>query len=191
MKKRIILQLVMILGIFSSFVIKVSAQSTTDLNIDDKIGLQPISFDFFPQIGLGVDQYYTIFSWVSFVATLFSIGLVAFWIYLIVRAAFEALRSEGDAEKLQGSFEKIKSTFIGASVALIFPILLTVFGYILGLGALWSWPSALRECPSTNESAFFFQEVLRQSDAGEEDPVSAAELSCYGAITKSSPDPSK
>ncbi|MCA9387171.1 hypothetical protein KC669_04010 [Candidatus Dojkabacteria bacterium] len=179
MKKRILLKLTIIAAIFQSAVVKVAAQ--TNLTTDDNIGLDPISFDFFPQVTLGLDQYATIFSWVSFVAGIFSLGIVVFWIFLILRAAFGALKSEGDSEQLQGSFEKIKSTFIGASIALIFPILLTVFGYIFGLGALWSWPAAFRSCPTTNESAFFFQEVLRQSDAGADDPVAEAEFVCFGS----------
>lgn len=178
MEKRL-LQVILIVGLFGSYLTKISAQGSTHLDTDDTIGLLPIEFDFFPQIGLGVDQYFTIFSWVSFIATLFTIGIVIFWIYLILKAAFMALKSEGDAEQLQAAFGRIKSTFIGASVALIFPILLTIFGYILGLGPLWSWPSAFRECPGSDESAFFFQEVLRKSDAGAENPVDEAESSCY------------
>jgi hypothetical protein len=167
--------------ITSSFILQntIIAQSNdTSLDIDERIGLEPITISFFNQIDLGPDQYYTIFSWVSFVATMFTIGLVIFWIYLVLRAAFGALKSEGDSEQLAESFAKVKSAFIGASMALLFPILLSVFGFIFGLGPLWSWPSGLRSCPNVEESAFYFQEVLRQADTGVQDPVDAAERSC-------------
>ncbi len=158
---------------------QVKAQDDTDFDIDPNIRLGSINIPFFDQPFLSVDQYYTFFSWASFVGTLLSFGIVAYWIYLVLRAAFDALKSEGEAEKLESSFSEIKSAFIGASIALVFPILLTTLGFIFGLGPLWSWPKGFRSCPNNDESVFFFQEVLRQADAGAEDPVDEAEIVCY------------
>ncbi len=175
MRKVFILTIIIVFAL----ILPVTAYAqNSELDIDDNIGLGQINISTFPQPDLSIDPSFTIFSWLSWIGTLASFGIVAFWIYLVLKAAFGALKSEGEPEKLEEAFSSVRSAFIGASIALVFPIILTILGYIFGLGPLWSWPSAFRQCESTNESAFFFQEVFRQADAGSEDPVADAEFVC-------------
>lgn len=175
--KKILLVIIFTFGMIIIQANNINAQ--TGLDLDSNIGLEPISVTIFPQVFLGVDQYYTVYSWVSFAGVLASFGIVAYWIFIVLKAAFNALKSEGDSEKLEGSYTRIKSTIIGASIALAFPILISIFGAVLGLGPMWSWPKAFRDCPNSTESSFYFQEVFRQTDAAATDPVAQAESVCY------------
>ncbi len=156
------------------------AQAVGNVNFDvEGVGLEePIVIPFFNQIALPNDPYFSALSWLSFIGLLVSIGLIIFWIALIIRAAFQALQSEGNEEGMAESFNKLKSVFIGAGISIAVPIILSLIGGIMGLGPLWNWPAAFRGCPNTDRS-FFFQEVIYQSGNNIQDPVKAAENACY------------
>ena len=173
--KKILILIILSLNTFI-FKLLISAQSDSNLDLDTNIGLEKINIPFFSQPLLAGNRYYTFLSWASFLGTIISFAIVAYWIFLILRAAFEALQSGSDSEKLEASFGRVRSAFIGATIALLFPIILTIIGFIFGLGPLWSWPSAFRECPSNRESIFFFQEVLLQANGGAANPVAEAEF---------------
>ncbi len=169
-----------------AFVTPVSAQSgvgqvgDTGFKIDPVIGLQPVSITFFNQIALPGGPYSTVLSWISFGGSIASIGLIVFWIYRLIKASAEALQSEGNEEGLAEAYKKVKSVFIGAALAILFPVGLSVIGFLMGLGPIWSWPAALRSCPGANgtDSGFYFQEVLKQVNNGVSDPTGAADAAC-------------
>lgn len=174
---------------FISFLTNVFAQVTTgtpsttsQFDIDNKINLEPITIPVFGDLALGIDPHATLFSWLSFGANLIVVALVVFWIFLILRAGFEAIKSEGDSEKISEASKKVKSAVIGVATTLIFPAILSVIGALMGLGPLWSWPAALRDCPNLKDSGgsqFYFQEVLVQADNGEANPRAAADVACF------------
>lgn len=155
-----------------------SSNNSDPLDIDNSIGLDPIKIPFFPQVNLPTNEYSTFLSWASFIGGLFSIGLVIFWVFLILRASFTMLKSEGNEEMVADSISRLKSVFIGAALSIIFPIGLSVIGGILGLGNLWAWPAAFRNCPGT-DSNYYYQEVLKVSNAGVANPKEQAELNCF------------
>lgn len=155
-----------------------SGSGGSGFDLDDSIGLETISIPFFPQVSLPDSEYATFLSWASFAGGLFSIGLIVFWVFLILRAAFTMLKSEGHEEMVADSISRLKSVFIGAALAILFPIGLSVLGSLLGLGNLWSWPAAFRDCPGT-DSNYYYQEVLKLSDEGVADEKAVAESNCF------------
>jgi len=177
--------ILLVLAIFTiAFSISVSAQSAVgqvgevNLNVDERIGLQTISIPYFDQIAIPGDEYSTTLSWLSFIGSVASIAIVAFWIVLVLRAAFSALQAEGEPEQMAESFKKLRSVFIGAAIAIAFPIGLSLIGFFFGLGPLWTWPAAFRDCPnSTNR--YYYQEVLDQERSGAADAVTAANQACF------------
>jgi hypothetical protein len=186
---RIILSVILLFVlVFFSLTIQVSAQSSrgssgdsnTNLDIDDSIDIKPITVPVFRGVDLLPGKYATILSWLSFVGTVFSVGLIAFWIFLLVRAAFGAAKSEGSEEGLGTARKRVQSTFIGAAVSIIVPAIISFVGVLLGLGPLWNWPIAFRDCPNSPDgSEFFFQEVIKWSNAGTANPRAAAESACF------------
>lgn len=156
--------------------------ATRQFDIDDNINIEPITIPVFGDLALGIDPHATLFSWLSFGANLIVVALVVFWIFLILRAGFEAIKSEGDSEKISEASKKVKSAVIGVAMTLIFPAILSVIGALMGLGPLWAWPAALRDCPNLKDSGgsqFYFQEVLVQADNGEANPRAAADSACF------------
>lgn len=188
MKKRIFsitITTLVTLSVFSTAVLgQRRVENDVDLQpggVDSNLGIEEIRIPFFGQPEFLKDSaYYSIFSWISFLGMIFSIGLILYWVFLIVRASFKAVKSEGNEEGLQDSFERVKSVFVGAAVAIAIPLIISVFGALLGLGPLWSWPAGLRNCPGTDRD-YYFQEALDQRQSGAADPISAAEAACFSS----------
>jgi hypothetical protein len=150
------------------------------LDIDNSIGLEQIKIPFFPQISLPNEEYATIFSWLSFGGALFSIGFIIFWIILIIRASAQMLRSQGNDDAMAESFKKLKSVFVGAGITVAFPILISIIGGFMGLGPLWNWPAALRDCPNDPRFNYYFQAVIHVADGSDPDPKATANRMCFG-----------
>lgn len=187
MKKQIIIAVTIFIAFTVLFTAVGFAQGMTSSNVnlggdgvDDNIGLEEIRIPIFGQPEFLKDTpFYSIFSWIAFGGLIFSIGLVIFWIALIVRAAFQAVKSEGQEEGLGESFKRVQSVFVGIGIALLVPILISLFGAAIGLGPLWDWPAGLRDCPGGSET-YFFQQVL-SLEGSADDPVGEAEEICFAS----------
>jgi hypothetical protein len=129
----------------------VSAQSSPGLAI------QPISIPVF----IAPDPNFSIFSWIAFFGAIATIGIIIYWIFLILQAALIALKSDGKPEGLEEAGNRMKSIFTGAAITLFFPILLTIIGGILGIGSIFDFPRMLREC-SSGQYDYYFQAFLAQ-----------------------------
>jgi hypothetical protein len=167
---------------FCIFKTSVLAQQSAGNSIEvdtGQTGLQPIKISFFPQIKLLDAQYASIFSWLSFLANLAILALVLFWIYKIIMAGVNAMRSGGEAEKLQESYKQIRSVFIGVALTLSIPIILTLIGVFIGVGRFWEWPLALRECKDP-EYEYYFQALQAFSEEGNlENPKEYVDNICF------------
>lgn len=144
--------------LMNDFLLHLLAQSTIEL--DENIGLQEVRLTFFPQPDFAVGEF-SILSWLSFIGGIATVGLIAYWIFLILAASFSALQSSGEAEGLAESYNKLKSTFIGAGLAFLFPLALTLVGVIMGLGPFWTWPKAFQRCESS-QYTFYYQALLAE-----------------------------
>lgn len=145
----------------------------TNFDIDQQGVLEPITVPFFEQISVG-GPYATTLSWIGFIGTLATIALAIFWVYLIVRASFMQLKSAEKPEEKTESAKKIQSMLVGATIAMIFPVVITVIGIIIGVGPIWKWPEGFRECVGSADNEFYFQAALRNKT------IDQAEVDCFG-----------
>ncbi len=114
------------------------------------VGLDPIVIPFFPVFGTINSKSYTVISWITFIGGVLIILVVIFWILRILLAGLEAIRSEGDQEKLQEAFKKLQSNLVGVGVTFLIPIILTVIGFVLGIGSIFNWPKMFSDCPGSH-----------------------------------------
>lgn len=167
---------------FLSFTFDVWAQDGVDeLEFDlGNTGLGEIRISYFPQIRLIDTQYSTFLSWLSFIANIAILLLIIFWIYRILLAGIGAMRGGGEPDKLQESWKQIRSVFLGITFTFIIPILLIVIGFILGLGPIWDWPLAFRECKNSDEYDYYFQ-ALQALDESNDNPRGYVDELCFGS----------
>lgn len=149
---------------FTSLATNVVGQSVDfneDFNIDDNIGLEQIKVPFFPQLALDT-KYSTTMSYVSFGFNIILLGIVAFWIIKIVMTGIKAMKNATNQEGLQEAAKKVRAVLEGAALTFLFPIILIVVGAFFGLGAVWNWPLAFRECNTTingKEVQYYYQAI--------------------------------
>lgn len=186
-EKNTTIKIVVILGIFILapflFLERVNAQpvdADTTFRTDSEIGIGVITIPFFNQpLGPG-GEYATLFSWVSFFGVIFTLGIIIFWVFLLLKAGIKAFQSEGTPEGLSEAYKQAKAVFIGAGLSLAFPVLLTVLGLVLGVGGIWTWPKAFRDCPNSPDHNFYVQAFLDIQDDGVTDAEREANILCYG-----------
>ena len=155
--RKIIISITILIFSVSLYLSPILAQGRVDdTDFDTETGLGTIEIPFFNQLDFGDTAGFTIISWLSFIGALLSLAIFIYWVFLLVSAGLKALRAEGDSEKIQQGFKETKSTFIGVSIALMFPILLSIIGAIVGVGAIWQWPQAFQTCDNANYD-FYFQ----------------------------------
>ncbi|GIW58878.1 MAG: hypothetical protein KatS3mg086_163 [Candidatus Dojkabacteria bacterium] len=118
-------------------------------------GLDPITISFFPQVTLIDAEYASFLSWLSFIANIAILALVLFWLYKIFFAGIEAMRGGGESEKLIESWKKVRAVIFGATISFLIPIMLSIVGAFLGVGAIWEWPLAFRECKDDRYDYYF------------------------------------
>ncbi len=142
------------------FPLSVKADS---VDIPDNFKLQPIIIPLFTSANT---VNFSIFSWLAFAGGLATVGLVIFWVFLIIKAAIGALQSEGKPEGLAEAGNKVKSVFIGMLITFLFPAVLSVAGAFLGIGNIFQWPKMLSVCNSSQYN-YYFQAFLKEPDTAE------------------------
>lgn len=146
--------------------------------LDDNIGLQEIRVPIFSSFIDFNTENASIFSWLSFIGALATIGLVVFWIFLLVKAGVKGIQSQGNPEALGEAFKQVQSVLIGAIISLIFPFVLSVIGLFFGIGTIFSWPKMFQFCEESSGVQFYYQALLDESAGGDKD---VAEARCNGA----------
>lgn len=145
-----------------------------DCNIDNNVGLQEIRIPIFASFIDFNTENASIFSWASFIGSLATIGLVVFWIFLLVRAGVKGLQSQGNAEALGAAFKQVQTVLVSAAITLIFPLLLSIIGVFLGIGTIFSWPKMFQFCSESSGFQFYYQALLDKDTSGAQD----AEAKC-------------
>mgnify|MGYP001420677732 len=155
----------------------IANQSVTcvDCNVDNKVGIEEIRVPIFASFIDFNTENASIFSWVSFIGALATVGLVIFWIFLLVKAGVKGLQSQGNAEALGGAFKQVQSVLLGAIITLFFPFVLSVIGVFFGIGTIFSWPKMFQFCAESSGVQFYYQALLSDDVNGDR---SAAEAKC-------------
>jgi len=173
--KKILISVIFVLIFSFAASIVVKAQTFdiggTGSGNEQAIDLNPIVIPLFNSGMFDFVSDASIFSWFAFLGGLLTIGMVAYWIVRILVSGVEALRSEGDQEKLQQSYAKLRANFIGMFLTFMFPAILSIIGFILGIGSIFNWPKMFTQCDYTEvrdeetvRYQFYFQAFLGPGD---------------------------
>ena len=146
-----------------------------DCDVDSNIGIEEIRVPIFASFVDFNTENASIFFFVSFVGALATIGLVIFWIFLLVKAGVKGLQSQGNAEALGGAFKQVQSVLLGAIITLFFPFILSVIGVFFGIGTIFSWPKMFQFCAESSGVQFYYQALLADDVKGDR---AAAEAKC-------------
>lgn len=152
-----------------------TSTSCVNCNLDENIGLQEIRIPIFASFIDFDTNNASILSWASFIGALATVGLVVFWVFLLVRAGVKGLQSQGDATNLGDAYKSVQAVLIGAAVTMIFPLFLSIVGLLLGIGTIFSWPKMFQFCDDSTNYEFYYQALL---DAKNDSDHSKAEAAC-------------
>lgn len=151
-----------------------------DITIDDKVtaGIEEIRIPIFTSvIGFNTSTA-SVFSWIAFVGSLGTVGLIIFWIYLLVRAGINGMQSQGSDEALAEAFKKVKAVLVGAGTSLAFPIILSIVGAFFGIGSIFNWPRAFQLCDINTEKYDWYFQALFDKDANPQSSPEVADTLC-------------
>lgn len=128
-------------------------------DLDTGTGLNEIVIPLFSSSLFGFAENASIISWLAFAGGLFTVIILAYWIFRILVSGIQALRSEGDPVKLQESYGKLKSNFIGMFITFLIPLVLSLIGAFLGIGTIFQWPTSFQLCEDS-EYRFYFEAYI-------------------------------
>ncbi len=171
------------IAIFTLTTLPVSAQvnlnDVTNKNLgDNKVNILPISIPFFKNFINFNTNNANLLSWAAFIGALATVGLVIFWIYLIIKAGVKALQSQGNPEGLEEAFKRVRSVLIGASISLFFPAILSLVGVFLGIGTIFQWPKMFEDCNSGDHQYYFQAYLAAPKEKPDADPEVYADSIC-------------
>lgn len=170
MKKPVFILILLVSGIFFG-VTSVFAQTNVDVDVPE-VSIKPITI---PLFGAPIDLgNFSIFSWLVFLGGLVISLLVIYWIFLFVRTGLKAIQSNGKPEVLAEVGKSAQSILVGIAITFLIPIVLSLVGYVLGIGNVFAWPKMFSLCgtiPSQNSSqitkTFYFQYYLENPETAE------------------------
>lgn len=160
-----------------SFAVTTRAQEVVETPLD----LDPIVIPIFaaPFNILPNSEYATVLSWVGFFGSIITIGIVVFWIFLILKAAFQALKSQENPDEIGEARKRVVSTFIGAGLSILIPVIISIVGVFVGAGPLWNWPVAFRKCEDGTDR-YYYQVVIENAQTTDSrTAVEQAEARCF------------
>ena len=176
---------ILLIFVFSlMFVLPLSAQvnraggvanssGCVNCTLDNNIGLEAIKVPIFSSFIDFNTQNASIFSWVAFIGSLATVGLVIFWIFLLVKAGVAGLQSQGNPEALALAFKQVQSVLVGAAISLFFPFVLSVIGVFFGIGTIFSWPKMFQFCNESSGVQFYYQALLDKDIKGDKTKADA------------------
>jgi len=147
---------------------------TANIDLPSEVKLNPIFIPTFIEFDALVGTSATIFSLLSFVGILATIGIVIFWVYKIVRLGVEGIQSEGKSEKIEELTKKLQNIFLGIFMSFLFPIILSIIGLFSGIGTIFEWPRMFRAC-EVGEYYYYYQAYLDQDGP---DAITDADTIC-------------
>jgi hypothetical protein len=148
----------------------VNSANSGDFSVSQDVGLREIRVPIFSSFIDFNTENASVLTWITFLGGILTVGLVVFWIYLIVKAGVKGMQSQGNAEKLSEAFQQLQSVLVGAALTLVFPLFLSLIGLFLGIGTIFSWPKMFQFCTGSSangtEYEFYFQALLDSNNKG-------------------------
>lgn len=147
MKKHLLSILFFILVALVTGAFSIAYAQSTENNIDiglPEVAISPITI---PLFGAPIDLgNFSIYSWAVFLGGIIFALIIAYWIFLFLRAGVEAMQSNGKPEVLADAGKKARSILISAALTFLVPIILSVIGAIMGIGNVLAWPKMFSLC---------------------------------------------
>lgn len=159
--------LITVLVLLGSQVFSASAAASGITIPDPGVGLKPITIPTF----LSLDQIanFSVLSYFSFLLAIAFLGVMLLWVVLVVRAAIDYLRSQGDEKMIEGSTKRISNVFASVTILFVFIVVITVVANFFGIGNFWEWPKSFSLCNgnlSRDPGAYYFNYFLRRVSEG-------------------------
>lgn len=145
-------------------------QSTVTL--PDEVNLKPITIPLFVDFSAVAGSASTVFSLLSFLGVIATLGIVAFWIVKIVQLGVEGMQSGGKSDKIQELIKKLQNILLGVFMSFLFPVILSIIGIFAGLGTIFEWPRMFRSCESADYD-YYFQAFLDKGGANAREEADA------------------
>jgi len=140
--------------------------SSTTIDLPDEFRIKPIRIPTFIDFSTIVGSSATVFSFLSFVGILATVGITVFWIGKAVQLGILGMQSGGKQDKIQEIMKSLRNVFTGVFMTFLFPVILSIIGIFAGVGTVFDWPRMFRSC-GTDTYDYYFQAYLDQegSDA--------------------------
>ncbi|MFQ5493455.1 MAG: hypothetical protein ACE5DX_04820 [Candidatus Dojkabacteria bacterium] len=96
---------------------------------------------------------------VGFFMSLFFTFLLVVWVGLSIYAALKIVASQGNPESIQGAMTTIRNIWVGIAMGLVFFVVLSFLGSMVGFGNIYQWANNLSQCGGSGSGEFLFQVV--------------------------------
>lgn len=106
---------------------------------------------------------FSLISWVTFFLNIAIFLVIAYYIFLVIKAAVKIITSQGSPEKLAEGYNQLGSVLKSVAALFVFLLILVLVGNFLGIGAIWQWPKAFSQCGVNRDGVneFYFTKQLR------------------------------
>ncbi len=122
-------------------------------------------------ISLDIARNFSIFSWIGLAVSIFFFVILMIWVVIIIRAAVDIVRSQGNEDMIKGSYKRFGSVFWSITFLIGFVAVLSIVASFFGLGAFWDWPKVFSQCDknvASGEIVYYYQRALETQTTGED-----------------------
>lgn len=121
--------------------------------INESKGLS--SQDLFQQPSFLDPTNFSLISWVTLGMNIFILGLLVYWVILIIGAVIKMIGSLGNAEKIAEAGSQIGAVLKSIAALFIFLLIMILVGNFFGIGNIWDWPNSFRQCSNYGNKFYF------------------------------------
>lgn len=191
-KQKLLVVALLVLAATSLFSFKVAAQT---ISIDpgsncedaaDPDNCEPINFDPIELpvfVSLQFIENFSPFSYVALALNLVFVLTTVLWVFLMIKAAVDYMRSQGDEGMVTGANKQIGSVFASITILFVSFLILIVIGTFLNLGNFFDWPRVLSTCTDGTLYVTKALELEAQNTSDEELSEDDISDSCFNGTT--------
>jgi hypothetical protein len=118
----------------------------------------------FAQPGFLNPQRFSILSWLSLAVNVIIIGVILYWIGLVLKGALTIVSSAGAPDKVAAGLQQIQAVLKSIAAMFIFLLIVILFGNFFGIGSVWQWPESFSQCANYDNKFYF---TVRLENPGE------------------------
>lgn len=165
---------------FATFLVQSGSGSGNEITLDpgDALDIGAINIPIFTSMEF--INNFSPFSYVALLLNILFVGITLLWIFLMIKAAVDYMRSNNDEGVMQGANKQISSVFASISLLFFSFVFLIILGGVLGLGNFFDWPRVLSVCDDGSLYVTKALELEANNSGGE--PLDAETIggACFG-----------